>query len=537
MNANPNATPVYATSAAILASLPGNFGVGTIMVSTDQPRAWIVRFDSVIAANYLESLLVADGLQYTGLSSLTLYVETTGNDLNDGLTPATALLTLDRALFVIGQYGPGKHCQIQMGLGTFDQPLCTTNAFGSVYLQFPKINGGIGRDVEPLIVQGAFVDQIGDRIQSANVAGAAPTFTTITDSVGVLTVSAHKGKWVRYTTGAAANKRFLIQDNGAAIITLVAFGATGAANTDHFVIEDTGTFIRWNTTAGVQQTIAWTGGPVFLDQLEFSFTGGQFCSLLMQGDGGSITCSRFRSAADGTTMNVTVQDGLWAFGIGGTSWPSETIIKPRLGNAGVGGVDFVSGSTNGAIVGVASNFKFNQVRIEGMNFFSNAPLGSLTAFYIHFGSIQASATGCQAGLAVSNGRVDLSPGLSAVFGGVTYRGAVTAFRRAEITLSAIDISNTTGATDEVVSALGSFVKITGNFTGGTNTQVPVHAGHMGQVQMDDPGGVQTCTGAAAGSDVTVGANVVTSYALIAAGAAANISDFAAVSPMYCVVRK
>jgi len=536
MTANPNSVPIFATTAAILASVPNNFGVGTIMGSTDQPRAWIVRFDVLLGANYLEPLLVADGMQYTATTALTLYVETTGNDLNDGLTQATALLTLDRALFIAGQYGPGKQCRVQIGLGTFDQPPCTVNAFGSVYLQFPTIRGGIGRDVEPLIVQGTLVDQIGDRIQSANAGGTAPTYTTITDSVGGLVVSAHKGQWVRYTTGAAANKRFLIQDNGAAIITLVSFGATGAANLDHFVIEDLGTFIRWDTTAGVVQTLVWTGGPVFLDQLEFRFKGGLFCNLRMQGMGGSITCSRFRSEADGTGMNINPSTGMWSFGATGLMF-SESLFKPRGGTSGVGGVDFVSGSTNGSITLNAPIGYFTQIRVEGMNIFANGPLGSLSTFYLHIGSIQSSSTSSQAGLSVSNGRIDASPGLDATFGGVTYRGAVTAFRRAQITLSAIDISNTSGATDEVVSALDAFVKITGNFTGAANTQVPVHAGHMGQVQMDDPGGVQTCTGAVAGNDVTVGANAVTTYANIAGGLTAFITDLAAASTQMCIVRK
>lgn len=56
MIADPNAVPIYGTTAEILAAVPNDFGVGTLMISTTETRVWVVRFDAGLVANFLEEL-------------------------------------------------------------------------------------------------------------------------------------------------------------------------------------------------------------------------------------------------------------------------------------------------------------------------------------------------------------------------------------------------------------------------------------------------------------------------------------------------
>lgn len=442
-----------------------------------------------------------------------IYVETTGSDSNDG-SAASPLLTVDAACRLLERtFGYGLN-RIHVGAGTFDQSINTGNSFSSIYWRFPRLGGaGIGLGVEPPQILGTMADQAGSRTQSAHTNGTAPTFSTVTDSAGGLTPSAHKGQWLRYTSGVSNNRRFLISDNTAAVITLVAFGSTGASDLDTYGIEENATFVRWQTPGTPAQNHWWLGGVTNVDGIEFLYaTGGTNNTVRLAHDGGVFTRCRFRETGGGTLALEVRTSGALSFGGPNQEWNSQSLWQAIATGSGCGSVDFVTSGTNSSITVYSNRCRFN-ARVSGPQVFVNAREFGIS---LAFESNNNFVFGAGSQGSVLAGRINAAPGATATLGGTTYGGAILVQQGASVRVgSGLDISNTANSRDGIAICGGGYVRATGILSGtGTSTGTGVHVGDGGQLDADSPNVNQTIsyTGGAVriGSTVTPWVNVAKS---------------------------
>jgi hypothetical protein len=504
---------------------------GDIFITTDAglaERIFIVRLDSTGAREWSEIKAL------DAPTTLTLYIATTGNNANDGLTPATALLTLDMALRLITENSPTQRWMISMGIGTFPVSPTTVNAFQSNYYEIPYTGGGQGLLVECPAIVGTMVDSgQGVRTMSAFAAGTAPTYTTMTDSVGGFVVSAFSSMWARFVTGANTGKCFKIQDNGAAIITLILNGATGFVNGDTFVIEDIGTIIQKTIPGGSPaQTDTWAGGHCIFDAIVFEYVQNAVTQTVnINLPGGGMGRVRFKNNATATgSLLLNFNEGNWGVGII-NRYHSSTVYGPKQNV--IGGVDFIG---NSSLIFPSFNDKAPSLisgRFENCTFILNGD-AQVTGFYLKTGSVSTSFAGSRA--FVTNGRIDASPGALLVINGISFRGQILCTNGAYIRVTAVDLSNGT-AGDIIVAAEQAGVRASGIVSGGTNTGVPWVCRLGSKIIMDSPGTNQSVLGAVAGTDVTVGGNATTTYANINGRTTAFCTDVGAALSELCLVQR
>jgi hypothetical protein len=176
----------------------------------------------------------------TPLVDPVFYVDpATGNDTNPG-TIGSPFLTINHALQVLtpGWYG---FATINLRAGT--------NTIGNKTV-IPAGLGNTATDAGGLLINGVdnTQDAIGNRTASGGTAGSQATFGTVVDSVGGLTVNAHRGKFLRFTSGATLNNRvYLIEGNTATTFTVQGSIAT-APTTETFVVETPSAIITWPGT-------------------------------------------------------------------------------------------------------------------------------------------------------------------------------------------------------------------------------------------------------------------------------------------------
>lgn len=99
---------------------------GALIVEGDGPI--VVETDARVSAKARNIITKEDdGIYVYGRkvasASITFYVRTSGNDDNDGLTEATAVATIERAVICAAQYDyDSRNCVINIGEGTFAKP-------------------------------------------------------------------------------------------------------------------------------------------------------------------------------------------------------------------------------------------------------------------------------------------------------------------------------------------------------------------------------------------------------------------------------
>jgi len=184
-----------------------------------------------------------------------------GNDSNAG-TITAPLLTINRSLQLLslGYYGTAT---INLRAGThtignktvFPRPAASTSATAGGIL----INGVDNTQ-----------DAIGNRTASGGTTGSQATFGTVVDSAGGLVANAHRGKFLRFTSGATLNGRaFLIEGNSATTFT-VEGSIAAAPTTETFVVETPAAIISWPGT----QVLQGQGGTAGLQNVILNGPGG-----------------------------------------------------------------------------------------------------------------------------------------------------------------------------------------------------------------------------------------------------------------------
>lgn len=181
----------------------------------------------------------SEGLVYalTPLANPLFYVDpVTGNDNNTG-TIGSPFLTINHALKALI---PGWY-----GLATLNLRAGTHTISNKTVV--PRGLGNTGATAGGLLING--VDNtdsgLGPRTASGGTTGSQATFGTVVDSVGGLTANAHRGKFIRFTSGATLNNRaYLIEDNTTTTFTIEG-SITAAPTTETFVVETPAAVISW----------------------------------------------------------------------------------------------------------------------------------------------------------------------------------------------------------------------------------------------------------------------------------------------------
>jgi len=157
-----------------------------------------------------------------------VYVDSTfGNDSNDGLSSATALLNLDTAFSRLPMFWRGK-CRIYLAAGTYPTSIGNVN-----------LGGPLGANSQAFFIIGPMVDS-GLGVRNTDAASTALVVNVVG---GGLTVDALVGQRVRYTSGTQNGETRTVTENSATAITLnLALGGAPVAG-DTFVIEKAGATI------------------------------------------------------------------------------------------------------------------------------------------------------------------------------------------------------------------------------------------------------------------------------------------------------
>lgn len=205
-------------------------------------------------------------VNFTPLVDPVFYVDpVAGNDGNDGSIGAP-FLTVNRGL---RRLSPGWYGAATLNLRS------GTHTIGARTV-VPRPLGGSSTSEGGLLLNGSDnTDILGARTSAGGTTGSQQTFGTVIDSVGGLTVNAHRGQFLRFTSGGTLNGRsFVITDNTATTFT-VAGTITVAPTTETFVVENPAAIITWAGTQCLQghgsilglQNLDWNGpgGANFLE--------------------------------------------------------------------------------------------------------------------------------------------------------------------------------------------------------------------------------------------------------------------------------
>ena len=154
-------------------------------------------------------------VQQVILNSITIFANAaTGNDSNDGLTSATAVATIQKAIDLLGNYSAIVGIVQLEGNTSFN--------IGSSLKFFPSSNS-IGR----FIIRGTQRDVINDTVASlpASTIGPFNTWTTINGTIGGYTISDYLTHFIQNTT---KDRIYTVLDNGTSSVDCIT--GTGAPN-------------------------------------------------------------------------------------------------------------------------------------------------------------------------------------------------------------------------------------------------------------------------------------------------------------------
>ena len=157
------------------------------------------------------TLQVGSAAADIALQPLTLYIDPTGSDSNNGLDPSTPLATPGAAWLLLTSSTRFNYGFIQCAPGTYSFDAAT----GGVY-----VNGSNGKaQATPPLFIGAFSNEVGTRTTTA----ADPNGVVLTDSSLTMTPNQYKGLWVVCTSAANAvnvGARMQIAANDATSVTM-----------------------------------------------------------------------------------------------------------------------------------------------------------------------------------------------------------------------------------------------------------------------------------------------------------------------------
>lgn len=445
------------------------------------------------------SMSAADKAALDGTTGLlTVYVETTGNDANDGLSLGTAVQTLPRAIDVAGARGRGQ-IRIAMGLGTFTGPTAGTP------LTF--VNGRGGACIPE--IYGTWVDSgLGTLTIASVVAGnlAGMVLAQVVVTGAAWTTNQWQGYRFRITSGASSGALkgiYGIVAANTANTLWVEFGSTTAAGSigntaDTFVLESRGTHITFSGTcatvggAATLHGIDLQGGTsadlltvmniLQLDCCSFTRTGGSSPTVQVFGgltSGASVFGLRFRANTDGVTPDIQgtgFDAGIYAKGVnitflagsrgllrGGVYQDSRLLAQLNAIYSDTAGVRY--GDSGVAVAGAhggVQNLRFETV--------TPRPSGLSAAVAFYDGARGTIASCCFNGTPATN--ADLS--------GVTRGDAIGLDRCPEVTI--------TGNIGDGAANAGAGLRVRSNCAVRVDTTNTVTGTADGNVRFMDPAG-------------------------------------------------
>lgn len=163
---------------------------------------------------------------------LDVYISTTGSDSNDGLTPATPVLNLKRALEVINQQGWNSEVNINFAAGNYDLPPNEPYVFK---------NTALGSNSGGYVFKGDVQISLGSySVSNTNNTALAPTSLAMIDPGFLMVPNAYNGRSILFTSGANTGKYYQVAENTTTEIYLL--------TTDVFVLGDNFTIYQNSTT-------------------------------------------------------------------------------------------------------------------------------------------------------------------------------------------------------------------------------------------------------------------------------------------------
>jgi hypothetical protein len=174
-------------------------------------------------------------------ATLTYYVETTGNDSNNGLSPATAFATIDKALSMLPQMLQYP-TTIKIGIGNFAG--ATVKDFDINYAD-PAVSAFLmieGTLINATVATGSATGTVSSAVQGD---GTTNTYGVVNDATQTWTVNDLRGKFLEITGGTGAGQVWPITENTATQITVAATFLTTLPNgTSTYAIRDCGSNIN-----------------------------------------------------------------------------------------------------------------------------------------------------------------------------------------------------------------------------------------------------------------------------------------------------
>lgn len=446
------------------------------------------------AAHATSGALVASWLPYTDPS---FYVDPVGgNDANNG-TIGAPFLTIDRVNQVVA---PGFFGTLTINLRAGTHTIAAKTVWPSPSGKNSATAGGV-------LLNG--VDNtdsgLGARTSAGGTTGSVATFGTCIDSVGGLVVNAHRGQFLRFTSGATLNGRsFLIDANSAGTFTLVGTLPV-APTTETFVVETPAAVVSWAASqtmmgAGVvgAQNVAFSGGGganvLRLSGLVF---GQQRCTFASIGTGGIA----LRNNAQLVNTSALVQ------------YLGTLSITQSCGSH-FNGVTQISLNLSAASGGSPACISLNQCLLTDTNIQVFGPINTQFVSCSYRGN-SWTRVGYKGMFTASGCRWDAvtpAPALPSAIVGAS-GAAVVISKGAFGTVSNSDISNTPATTapgDAIFGEDGSQLGVD-TVTGAGNAGIGCRVNRMTGVRRNAG---TTVTGA--GGEVKIGQNAVTTWAALVA---------------------
>jgi hypothetical protein len=515
---------------------PSNYPAGTWFISTSPP-----------------AFFVSDGNQWVGETGLagpqTFYLDSAaGNDANNGMTKSTAWKTLLPGFsllngltqigvsltfedIAIAGGGPG-------GSGLYSWPQVSANPNGPqlVNVPAPMSPNAIGFQFQGQIVDAGVysgVGAFGFRTIGlvATVVVAGQNVTQITDATLVPAPPAADtliGGRIRVVTGLAAGTCMSIDNNHVPPVTQLVSQIVGLAPGDMYVYERPGTIIENDLVNATEYGFdgAGVGTGLFYG---VKFVSAQAGNLIFQrGNWGFAACEGAQSITNKSAFQIIDSEcscGWRGFLFGTNTNPSDDDFSAFDGL-------FLHDGLPGDFAIVSSLF-VGTVVMQNITLSQGGGTVLASPMVLHEPSAIAGIAGFQ---------VAPIPETTALFGGVAWAYPFTTApvlqtrAGARCQLSGFQVVDARYGTAQTGIQLDQAPACQiANFTAGAGAiaGVALDARHGTTCRVPDAS--VTTTAAGGGGDVLVGGNAVTTWALIAAGTTAIVTDVGAAKSQLCAV--
>lgn len=403
------------------------------------------------------------------------YVDLAGNDANVG-TLASPILTTAEAIRRANNVSWLTTGSVYYGAGTHTAPSDIV------------IPGGGGPSAQPLELVGTVSLAALTGTVVSSVAGSTTTGVPMAVTLsGTLVASAQVGNVLRFTNGTLAGTGYGIFENTTNVVTAAKWSASVPTNGDAYAID------QQTTILNVPSALA-----------------------IRAGSGNGLTLSRMTVSGTLTTQDCFLTfDRVHRIGFG--SHAQNTSLSLRLNEYGA----LFSSPLPGSFAGLLDVDTANLSNVGLRSCSVQVNRGTLSIF-------QGFANGLSRIAVTTSGSTisRFNGSACTVSGGTNFVDVIGG----GLTLSNATISGTVGGS-AVACTSGGSMTITA-LVGTGNAGSAVIAGSGGRIRVTDANTGTTIAGATA---VKVGGNAATTWALVAGGLTANVSDVGAASTQMCYV--